>query len=108
MPAATYYQPIEAILNGKCKYEYYNHTNNVFSSTNRSRICHVELPERSFYNKDIAMLIFTIRNQNDAWKIHSEGIKRTDAGSMVPLRKATVKLAKDKKWKFIAVAVAGA
>lgn len=107
MPAATYYQPIEAIFNGKCNYEYYSHTEDKFSKNSRSRICHVELPDSSNYNKDVALLIFTIRNQNDAWKIHSEGAKRTDAGAMVPLRNATVKLAKEKGWKFVAIAVAG-
>lgn len=107
MPAPTYYQPIEAILNGNCNYEYYNYTEDTFSKTSRSRICHVELAEDSEYNKDIALLIFTIRNQSGAWKIHSEGIKRMDPGAMVPLRNATVKLAKEKGWKFIAVAVAG-
>lgn len=107
MPAPTYYQPIEAILNGNCDYEYYNHTEDTFSKTSRSRICHVELAEDNEYNKDIALLIFTIRNQSGAWKIHSEGIKRMDPGAMVPLRNATVKLAKEKGWKFIAVAVAG-
>ena len=107
MPAATYYQPIEAILDGNCDYEYYHHTENTFSKTNRSRICHVELLDDNEYNKDIALLIFTIRNQSGAWKIHSEGIRRTDPGAMVPLRNATVKLAKEKGWKFIAVAVTG-
>ena len=107
MPAATYYQPIEAIFNGKCNYEYYSHTEDKFSKNSRSRICHVELPDSNNYNKDVALLIFTIRNQNDAWKIHSEGAKRTDAGAMVPLRNATVKLAKEKGWKFVAIAVAG-
>lgn len=107
MPAPTYYQPIEAILEGNCNYEYYNHTEDTFSKTSRSRICHVELAEDNEYNKDIALLIFTIRNQSGAWKIHSEGIKRMDSGAMVPLRNATVKLAKEKCWKFIAVAVAG-
>ena len=106
MPAPTYYQPIEKILNGKCEYEYYSHTTDKFDKTERTRICHVKLRETGGYNSDIAMLIFTIRNQNGAWKIHSEGVRRTDPGSMVPLRNATVKLAKEKGWKFIAVAVA--
>lgn len=107
MPAATYYQPIEAILNGNCNYEYYSHTENKFDKDVRTRICHVELTDSNEYNKDIALLIFTIRNQNNAWKIHSEGAKRTDPGAMVPLRNATVKLAKEKGWKYVAVAVAG-
>ena len=107
MPAATYYQPIEAILDGKCNYEYYSHTENTFSTRNKTRICHVQLNTSSDYNKDIALLIFTIRNQGGAWKIHSEGIKRTDSGAMVPLRNATVKLAQEKGWKFVALAVAG-
>lgn len=107
MPAATYYQPIEAILDGKCNYEYYKHTEDKFSRKEKTRICHVELPESSEYNKDVALLIFTIRNQGGAWKIHSEGAKRTDSGAMVPLRNATVKLAQEKGWKFVAIAVAG-
>jgi hypothetical protein len=106
MPAPTYYQPIEKILNGKCEYEYYSHTTDKFDKTERTRICHVKLRETGGYNADVAMLIFTIRNQNGAWKIHSEGVRRTDPGSMVPLRNATIKLAKEKGWKFIAVAVA--
>ena len=105
MPAATYYQPIEAILDGKCNYEYYSHTDNAFSKKNKTRICHVQLNESCEYNRDIALLIFTIRNQSGAWKIHSEGIKRTDSGAMVPLRNATLKLAREKGWKFVALAV---
>lgn len=107
MPAATYYQPIETILTGKCNFEYYSYTEKVFSKNNRTRICHVELPDAGDYNKDIALLIFTIRNQNNEWKIHSEGAKRTDAGAMVPLRNATINLVNEKGWKFIALAVAG-
>lgn len=107
MPAATYYQPIEAILDGKCDYEYYSHTDNTFSKRNKTRICHIQLNESCDYNRNIALLIFTIRNQSGAWKIHSEGIKRTDSGTMVPLRNATLKLAREKGWKFVALAVAG-
>ena len=56
-------------------------------------------------------MIFTIRNQSSAvknpvWKIHSEGPKRTDPGAVVPLRNTAVQLAKEKGWKYIAVAVA--
>ena len=76
MPAATYYQPIEAILNGDCNYEYYAHTENKFDQDVRTRICHVELTDSNEYNKDIALLIFTIRNQNNAWKIHKMNIIR--------------------------------
>ncbi len=106
MPAATYYQPIEAILDGNCNYEYYSHTDNTFSKNNKTRICHVQLNATSEYNQDIALLIFTIRNQSGAWKIQSEGAARMGPGDMVPLRNAAVKLAKEKGWKFVALAVA--
>ena len=105
MPAATYYQPIESILNGNCNYEYYIHTDKKFTKDTKSRICHIELPASNDYNKDIVLLIYTIRKQNDAWKIHSEGAKRTDPGAMVPLRNAAISLAKEKGWKFASVAV---
>lgn len=106
MPAATYYQPIEAILDGNCNYEYYSHTENTFSRNNKTRICHVQLNTSSNYNRDIALLIFTIRNQSGAWKIQSEGSARMGPGDMVPLRNAAVKLAKEQGWKFVALAVA--
>lgn len=111
MPAPTFFQPIEAILNDKCQYEYYNQSTNTFSKENRSRICHVTLPGSGTVNKDIIMMIFTIRNQPSrereyVWKIHSEGIKRMDVGSTVPQRNMAVKLAKQKGWKYMAVAVA--
>ena len=112
MPAATFYQPIEKVLDGKCDYEYYIQTNDSYSKTGKSRICHVTLPNESEKNKDIVLMIFTIRNQpsaikNPVWKIHSEGPKRMDQGATVPLRNTAVKIAKDKGWKYVAVAVAG-
>ena len=108
MPAATFYQPIEKILEGKCEYEYYNQATNSYSKANKSRICHISLDN---LNINIIMMIFTIRNQPSrekpyVWKIHSEGPKRTDPGSTVPLRNTAVKLAKQNKWKYIAIAVA--
>jgi len=108
MPQETFSKPIEEILNGQCIYEYYNYTNDTFSTTAKTRICHVELNEQDEYNRNIALMIFTIRNQSGKWKIHSEGAKRTDPGSTVPLRKAAVKLAKNRKWKYVAAAVVSA
>lgn len=107
MPSGTYYQPIESILDaGICEYEYYSPTENKFDKDKKTRICHVELQESTEYNKDIVLLIFTIRNQNGTWKIHSEGEKRTDAGAMIPMRNAAIKLAKGKRWKYAAIATA--
>ncbi len=108
MPAATFYQPIEKILEGKCDYEYYNQSTNSYSKANKSRICHVSLQN---LNIDIIMMIFTVRNQPSrekpyVWKIHSEGPKRMDQGATVPLRNTAVKLAQKNKWKYIAIAVA--
>ncbi len=108
MPAATFYQPIEKIIEGKCDYEYYNQSTNSYSKTNKSRICHITLKD---LNTDIIMMIFTIRNQPSrekpyVWKIHSEGPKRMDQGATVPLRNTAVKLARQNKWKYIAIAVA--
>lgn len=108
MPAATFYQPIEKILDGHCKYEYYNQSTNSYSRDNKSRICRINLEN---LDTSILMMIFTIRNQPSrekpyVWKIHSEGPKRTDPGSTVPLRNTAVKLSKENKWKYIAIAVA--
>lgn len=106
MPAATFYQPIEKIIEGQCDYEYYNQATDSYSKANKSRICHVSLN-----NADIIMMIFTIRNQPSrekpyVWKIHSEGPKRMDPGATVPLRNTAVKLAQQNNWKYIAIAVA--
>lgn len=111
MPAATFYQPVEWILDGKCSFEYYNQSTNSYSLANKSRICHVILNGESEKNTNVVLMIFTIRNQpsatrNPVWKIHSEGPKRTDPGSVVPLRNTAVHLAKVNGWKYIAVAVA--
>lgn len=111
MPAATFYQPVEKVLDGKCEYAYYIQDSDSYSQTSKSRICHVTLPNESDKNKDIILMIFTIRNQpsaikNPVWKIHSEGPKRMDRGATVPLRNTAVKIAKEKGWKYIAVAVA--
>jgi hypothetical protein len=111
MPAATFYQPVEKELNGQCSYEYYNQYTKAYSIKTKSRICHVILDGESDKNKNVILMIFTIRNQpsaikNPVWKIHSEGPKRTDPGAVVPLRNTAVKLAKDNGWKYIAIAVA--
>lgn len=108
MPAPSFIEPMESMLNGKCKYEYYDYQSNEFSITRKSRILHVEMPETGDMNSDIVVLTFTIRNQNGKWKIHSEGVKRQDPGAMVPMRNTALKLARANGWKFIAVAVAGA
>ena len=102
MPAATFYQPVEHILDGLCEYEYYNQATDSFSKDTKSRICHVILPDKS----DVLLMIFTIRNQLGIWKIHSEGRMRTDPGSTVPLRNTARRLAAKKGWKYIAIAVA--
>lgn len=112
MPAPTFYQPVEKILYGKCAFEYYTQSNDSYSKSNKSRICHVTLDKTSERNKDIILMIFTIRNQpstyqNPVWKIHSEGPRRTDPGSTVPLRNTAVNLAKKNGWKYFAIAVAG-
>ena len=111
MPAATFYQPIEKILDGKCDYEYYIQTRNSFSKDSKSRICHVLLNGSGEKNKNLLLMIFTIRNQPSqekeyVWKIHSEGSKRMDPGATVPLRNTAVKLAQENGWKYIAIAVA--
>ena len=105
MPAATFYQPIEKILNGKCDYESYNQTSSTYSRDNKSRICHITINNTGEKNKDIVLMIFTIRNQSGKWKIHSEGSKRMDPGATVPLRNAAVQLALENRWKYIAAAV---
>lgn len=107
MPAATFYQPVEKIIDGKCEYSYYSAANGTYSKDAKSRICHITLPNANELNANVLMLIFTIRNQNGKWKIHSEGAQRMDQGAMVPTRNTALKLAKDKRWKFIAIATAG-
>ena len=107
MPAASFIEPMEKILNGNCLYEYFDYQNDEFSTTKKSRILHVQMPNTVDMNSNIVVLTFTIRNQNGKWKIHSEGVKRQDPGAMVPMRNTALKLARDNDWKFIAVAVAG-
>lgn len=105
MPRATFYQPVEEILNGKCNLEYMDSNGIIINNDSKSRICHVTLPNTNSYNQDVLLMIFTIRNQGGIWKIHSEGPKRTDPGSTVPLRNTAVRIAKENNWKYIALAV---
>ena len=114
MPAATFFKPIEDILNGKCQYEYYSQDDETFSVDKKTRICHIVLNEASDDCKDLVVMIFTIRNQPNPsspntpiWKIHSEGPKRTDPGSTVPLRDKAIELSKKNKWKYMSLAIAG-
>ena len=107
MPAQTFIKPVEKLLDGNCNYEYYNQDEDQFSIEKKSRICHVILDETGEDNKDIILMIFTIRNQNGKWKIHSEGAQRTDRGATVPLRNTAVNLARRKYWRYIAIAIAG-
>lgn len=114
MPAATFFKPIEDILNGKCQYEYYSQDDETFSTDKKTRICHISLNKASDDCKDLVVMIFTIRNQPNPtapntpiWKIHSEGPKRTDPGSTVPLRDRAIELSKKNKWKYMSLAVAG-
>ena len=107
MPSATFNKPVEEVIEGKCKYSYYSVANNEYSEKIKSRICHIVLPGTSKDNADIILLIFTIRNQNGKWKIHSEGDKRMDQGAMIPTRNAALKEAKKNHWKFIAIATVG-
>ena len=103
MPAGQYYQPFEKVLNGNCEYEYFNSVENVFSNV-PTRICHVKLGSKQGTEQDIVIMEFTIRFQSNEWKIHSEGAQRTDPGSVVSLRNAAVNLARDKGWKYMAIA----
>lgn len=107
MPAETFSKPLESMLRGKCDYEYYNYNSDAFSSTSKTRICHVKLNAQDYYNKNVVLMVFTIRNQSGKWKIHSEGPLRTDPGATVPLKNAAVKLAERKGWKYLSVAIAG-
>lgn len=107
MPAASFIEPMENILNDKCCYEYFDYQNNEFSTTKKSRILHIQMPHFGSMNSNIVVLTFTIRNQNGKWKIQSEGSKRQSPGDMVPIRNTALKLARDNDWKFVAVAIAG-
>ncbi len=106
MPAETFSKPLEKILDGKCSYEYYDYTNDTSSQTKKTRICHVTLSNQSDYNKNVVLMIFTIRNQNGKWKIHSEGAKRMGTGDTVPLRNAAIKYANNHNWKYVSLAIA--
>ena len=107
MPAATFYQPIEKVLSGKCEYSYYRQSDGKYSKDSPSRICHVSLKNTNNQNTDVLMLIYTIRNQTGKWKIHSEGAKRFDQGAMIPTRNKALSIAKENRWKFVAIATAG-
>lgn len=107
MPAETFSKPLEGMLNGKCSYEYYHQATGTYSKTQKTRICHVTLNAGENYNKNVVLMVFTIRNQSGKWKIHSEGIKRTDPGATVPLRNKAIALAKANGWKYASIAVAG-
>lgn len=107
MPAQSFIEPMENILNGKCKYEYFDYQNNEFSITKKTRILHIEMPNSGDMNSNIVVLTFTIRKQDEKWKIQSEGSKRQNPGDMVPLRNTALQLARNNDWKFVAVAIAG-
>lgn len=107
MPAETFSKPLENMLTGHCEYEYYSQSTGEFSQNAKTRICHVKLDDCSSYNSDVVLMVFTIRNQNGKWKIHSEGAKRTDSGSTVPLRNAAIGLAQKNRWKYFSIALVG-
>ena len=107
MPAPSFITPMESMLKDKCEYDYYLYQTDEFSTKKTSRILHVNLDESGDLNENIIVLIFTIRNQNNKWKIQSEGAQRMNPGDMVPLRNKAIQLAKDKGWKFLPVAIAG-
>ena len=69
MPAATFYQPVEKLLNGNCSYEYYNQSTDSYSTSSKSRICHVVLNNESERNKDIILMNFPNRILYCAWLI---------------------------------------
>lgn len=109
MPEPRFYLAVEEILNNNCEFDYYQPSTNSYSKENKSRICHIVLNDAdSPYNKNIVLFIYSIRNQNGKWKIHSEGARRTDPGSTVPLRNSAIELAKSNNWKYIAIAAADA
>ena len=107
MPAPAFVEPIEKILNGNCKYDYYNSKENSFSKERKSRICRVTLHKDGLEDVNVIMMIFTIRNQNGKWKIHSEGRKRMDPGSTVPVRNNAINIAKTNGWKYVSIGISG-
>lgn len=106
MPQESFSKPFEAVIDGSCKFEYFSSSKETFGP-NPSRICHLTLDELDGYNNNIIVMIFTIRVQSGAWKIHSEGKRRVDLGSTVPLRNRAIRLAKDNNWKYLSVAISG-
>lgn len=95
------------MLDGQCSYTYYYHTTGTFSKTQKTRICHISLDAADSYNQNVILMVFTIRKQSGKWKIHSEGLKRTDPGATVPLRNKAIALAKANGWKYASIAIAG-
>jgi hypothetical protein len=107
MPAETFSSPFENMLKGKCEYEFFDYVNESYSKDKKTRICHITIGNSNEYNCNIVAMVFTIRKQAEKWKIHSEGAMRIDPGATVPLRNASVELAKNMGWKYVAVAITG-
>ena len=63
MPAQTFYQVIESVLNeNQIEYDYFDYNNNTFSKDLKTRICHIKFSNNTECDKDIVAMIFTIRN----------------------------------------------
>ena len=107
---STYKQAFNALIekfrnDNLIKYRFYDFANKDFNENAQSRICHLSITNECDYNKDALLMIFTIGKNMSRIVIQSEGERTTNPSSTYPQKLEALRLAKDNKWKYIAVAI---
>lgn len=86
-------------------YEFFDFSKKVFEENAQSRICHFSLKNECDYNQDAIVMVFTIGNNVGRTVIQSEGAKTSNPSSTYPQKTEAIRLAKENKWKYIALAI---
>lgn len=110
MPAPSFNKPLEEMLEmNNISYKYYDSKSRTFDENKVSRICELTFNDvnANTYNDKIIMMVFSIRNQNDVLKIHSEGAERMEAGATIPSRNIAIEISKTNKYKYMSIAIVG-
>ena len=95
----------ELKASGTLGYEYYDFSNKKFDESAQSRICHVSLSSGCEYNQDALIMVFTIGKNVNRVVIQSEGSKTANQSSTYPQKIEALRIAKEKQWKYIALAI---
>lgn len=108
---ATYKQAFKDLIEkfknkGLIDYCFYDFTSKKFRENAQSRICHLSITNECNYNKEALLMVFTIGDNVGRTVIQSEGERTANPSSTYPQKIEALQLARDNKWKFIAIAIA--